>query len=434
MIGVYGPGSARDHACLLKLTAEEPSRKVRYYHCGHNAVISREPWSLSVPAGKYCEAAKRAREEGTRLVLITDGELLQTDAVEAFEREGLAVLGPGRHASRVEGSKALMKQLVREAGVPNPESWLMTSAAEAKSFLRDNWSDLDQFVVKTDRLIRDGNHRSMVPESLRESLKDVGEELQALAEAHQDGGLIIERRVSGFETSVHVLWDGSSYVLFPPVRDYKPVLDGDRGPNTNGAAALASGRGFSAALERVLRDRIIEPTLTHLTRTGYGYRGFVYFGVMLTDDGPVLLEINVRPGNPEFVALLGLLASDFQDLIEHAAKGTLHRATLEWHSDKYCGCVFALAEGYPETEEVENTPIDGLAEAVALGRTVTEQVCALPDGRLAVSGGRIAAPVAVAETIEEVKTQVYGALSGIRFKGKHFRGDLGFGIADGLFA
>ena len=383
---------------------------------------------------RHAEAAKRAREDGARFALITDAELLQAGAVDAFIEEGLAVLGPSHHASQVEGSKGLMKRLLREARVPTPESWLMTSAKDAKTFLRDSWSEQNRFVVKTDHLITDGNHRSMVPDSLTEGLKDIDEEIEALFQAHEGGGLLVERRVTGFETSVHVLWDGSSYVLFPPVRDYKPVLDGDHGPNTNGAAAVACGRGFPAALERALRERIIEPVLSHLDRTGYAYRGFVYFGVMLTAEGPVLLEINVRPGNPEFIALLELLASDFQDLIEQAAFGSLHRAAVEWHSERYAGCVFALAEGYPETEDVAARPIEGLEEAIDEGRIVTEGVGLLPDGRLAVAGGRVAAPVADATTIDEVKQQVYGALSRIRFDGMHYRRDLGFGIADGLFA
>jgi len=434
LLGLYGPGSARDHACLLRLHKESEGRDIRFFNCGTNAVLSRLPWAVTVPEENPSEAAKRTREEGARIVLITDAELLQAAAVDAFRREGMTVLGPDLHASRLEGSKALMKTLVGDAHVPSPESWLVKTADDAKTFLRDHWSPSEQFVIKTDHLIRDGKHRSMVPDNLNEGLLDVDEEIAALLKAHAAGGLIIERRVAGFETSVHVLWDGSSYALFPPVRDYKQVGDGDRGPNTNGAAALAFGGGFSPGIEQALRTRLIEPTLEQLQRSAYSYRGFLYFGVMLTSEGPVLLEINVRPGNPEFAVLLDLLASDFHDLVENAAVGSLHRASVTWHTDRYAGCVFAMAKDYPETEDVAVTPIEGLEEIVAEGRTVTEAVGLLPQGRLAVTGGRIAAPVANAQSIEKVKSEVYGTLSRIRFDGMHYRGDLGYGIADNLFA
>ena len=292
----------------------------------------------------------------------------------------------------------------------------------------------EQYVVKADALIPDAIHRAMVPESLEEAERDVDEEFEALAIAGRKEGLLIERRVTGFETSVHVLWDGSSYILFPPVRDYKRVGDGDTGPNTYGAASIACGFGFSAELERQLRDRIIEPTLEALSRNGYGYRGFVYFGVMLLDDGPNLLEINVRPGNPEFVALLGLLRSSFRDLIDHATNGTLHSTKVEWHRDLYSGVVFAMGEGYPETMTPPRVPISGAREAVEAGNAVVEDVGLDESGALIVTGGRVIAPIALGPGIESVRGRIDDILAGIHFDGMHYRRDLGFGLDPRLFA
>lgn len=433
MIGVYGHGSARDSACLLRLEAELGLGAVRFFECGKNAVLDAKPSSVPVRIEDHRETAKLARADGIRHVLITDAQVLQTPVADSLVSAGIPVLGPSCHAAQLEGSKGLMKRLVTAAGVPTPEGRLFESVADAKAFLKENWTDERQFVVKTNRFIMDGSHRSMVPGNLAEGLEDLDEELDALLAAHEPAGFVVERRISGFETSVHVLWDGDTYILFPPVRDYKPVHDGDNGPNTNGAAALACGRGFSRELEGKLRKRIIESMLGQLSRSGYGYRGFLYFGVMLCDGEPQLLEINVRPGNPEFIVLLALLRSGFGDLIEHAIAGTLHKARVEWHRDRYSGAVFAMAEGYPGVETVGATPISGLEDALASGRLVTEGVARSPDGRYAVSGGRVAAPVATADTIEATKQAVYQDLAGIDFAGKHFRGDLGFGIADGLF-
>ncbi len=432
MIGLYGHGGARDHMCCLRLAAEV-GPDFRFYNAGTNPVLARAPWAASATGMSPHDAVRTARADGVSRLLVTDAFLLQSDAVDMFSADGIEVLAPSRHAAQLENRKSLMKTLMTQAGVPTPDAWVVASAAEAKALLRQHWRKGHRYVVKADALIADAIHRAMVPETLIESLQDVDEELDALHAAHAPEQLLIERRVEGFETSVHVVWDGESYVLMPPVRDYKRVGDGDTGPNTYGAASLACGRGFAPALDRLLRERIIEPALEHIRRAGYGYRGFVYFGVMLLPDGPVLLEINVRPGSPEFVALLGLLKSDFADLIEHAARGTLHRARVEWHADSYCGTVFAMGEGYPEIMTPKPVPIAGLEEAVAGGRTVVEDVAAAPDGTLVVGGGRVAAPVAIGASIDAVRNDVLDQLSGIRFQGKHFRSDLGFGIAADLF-
>ncbi len=434
MIGVYGPGSARDHACLLRLKTELGTSEVRFFDCGGNAVLGAAPLTVPARIDDAQETARLALEAGVRHMVITDAEVLLTPVADALAAAGIPVFGPALHAAQVEGSKGLMKKLVASAGVPAPEGLLFDTLAETKSFLKDNWSAERQFVVKTDRYIYDPHRRTMVPGDLGEGLKDVDEELEALLAASEPSGFIVERRISGFETSVHVLWDGETYVLCPPVRDYKPVRDGDNGPNTNGAAAIACGRGFSKDLEAKLRRRIIEPMLAQMNRSGYGYRGVVYFGVMLVDGEPQLIEINVRPGNPEFIVLLSLLRSNFADLIECTIAGTLHKARIDWHEECYSGTVFAMAAGYPETQTVAAAEISGLEDALATGRFVTEGIGQSSNGRFVVSSGRVAAPVAVADTIETTHHAVYRDLARIDFAGKHFRGDLGFGIADSLFA
>ncbi|MCG8559425.1 MAG: hypothetical protein MI824_06475 [Hyphomicrobiales bacterium] len=433
MIGVYGPGSARDHACLLRLEAELGASEVCFFDCGDNAVLCEALSTVPARIDDARETARLALEAGVRHMVITDADVLQTPVADAFTAARIPVFGPALHAAQVEGSKGLMKKLVASAGVPAPEGLVFDTLAETKSFLKNNWSAERQFVVKTDRFIYDP-HRTMVPGDLSEGLKDVDEELEALLAASEPPGFIVERRISGFETSLHVLWDGDTYVLFPPVRDYKPVGDGDKGPNTNGAAAIACGRGFSEDLEAKLRRRIIEPMLAQMNRSGYGYRGVVYFGVMLVDGEPQLIEINVRPGNPEFIVLLSLLRSNFADLIEYTIAGTLHKARIDWHEECYGGTVFAMAAGYPETQTVAAAEISGLEDALATGRFVTEGIGRSSNGRCVVSSGRVAAPVAVADTIEATHHAVYRDLARIDFAGKHFRGDLGFGIADSLFA
>jgi phosphoribosylamine---glycine ligase len=433
MLGLYGHASAREHICFLRL-AEECQDGFRFYQVGDNPILSKDPCSVPVSGRDFRQDAQKIKDDGIEVLLVTDAFYLQTDIVDACAAEGIRVLAPSRHSAEVEDHKSLMKHLVTEGHVPAPESWLVHSAEDARKILRQHWSATENFVVKADALIADAIHRVMVPESLEEAERDVEEEFAALALAGRREGLLIERRLIGFETSVHVLWDGSSYVLFPPVRDYKQVGNGDTGPNTYGAASIACGRGFSPDLERQLREKIIEPSLEALSRTGYGYRGFVYFGVMLEDTGPTLLEINVRPGNPEFVALLGLLRSGFRDLIVHAASGTLHQTQVEWHQNLYSGAVFAMGKGYPDTMTPAPVPIEGAMEAVNAGDAVVEDIGLDENGALVVTGGRVIAPIALGSSIDAVRSNIHQILDGIHFDGMHFRSDLGFGLDARLFA
>lgn len=434
MLAIYGPGSARDHACALRLSRECGVGRFRFYMAGTNAILTRSPWTILCRKDDFIGAARSAREDAVDVVLITDATMLTAGAADAFLAEGVTVLGPDSQASAIEGHKAVMKRLVRGASVRTPQSWYFDSMEPAFAFLRENWSEGQRYVVKTDEFIQDPNLRTMLPTNLKEALVDVGAEVRQLSREHRSAGVVVEQWISGFETSVHVLWDGNDYVLLPPVRDYKPVRDGDRGPNTNGAAALACGRGFDYCLESRLRSEIIEPILNHLSRTGYSYRGFLYFGIMLTDEGPMVLELNVRPGNPEFVALLGLLKTDFSELIELAARGKLQTAKIAWKSEDYCGVVFALARGYPEIDAVAPTRIDGLEEMIEQNNIVAEGVGEDEEGGLVVTGGRVVAAIGSAPAIESVRHTVYADLNRVRFEGKHYRSDLGFGLADNLFA
>jgi phosphoribosylamine---glycine ligase len=433
VIGIYGHGSARDQICCLRLV-EELGDDFKFYNGGTNPALARASWSVPAQQMSPHDLAQACKADGISLMFVTDALVLQTDTADVLAEEGIQVLAPSSHAALLEGRKSLMKKLMVEAGVPTPDAWIASSADQAKALLRENWRDGHRYVVKTDPLITDAIHRAMVPETLIESLQDVDEEMEALHLAHAPEQVLIEQRIDGFETSVHVIWDGETYVLMPPVRDYKRVGDGDTGPNTYGAASVACGRGFAPKLDRQLREHIIEPALNHIRNAGYAYRGFVYFGVMLCDDGPVLLEINVRPGNPEFLALLGLLKSDFADLIQHAANGTLAEADIRWYEDSFCGAVFAMGEGYPQTMTPPRALISGLEQALSEGYTVVEDVAATNDGAFVVSGGRVAATVALGSSLEEVRLKALDRLSAIEFKGKHFRSDLGYGIADELFA
>lgn len=433
MIGLYGHASAKEHICFLRL-CEEYGDAVRFYQTGENPIIAADPRTLSVGQQDPHRVARQAIEDGVELFLVTDTLFLQGGAVDICRAEGIRVLGPSHHAAEIEDHKSLMKRLVLDADVPAPENWVLHTAEDAKALLREHWSEGHRYVVKADALIPDAAHRSMVPETLEEAEHDVDLALAALAKFGRSEGILIERRIAGFETSVHVLWDGDSYVLFPPVRDYKRVGDGDTGPMTYGAASIACGRGFAPELEQQLRERIIEPTLGALAQNGYGYHGFVYFGVMLLDDGPELLEINVRPGDPEFVALLGLLKSSFRDLIDYAANGKLHQANVTWHKDLFSGAVFAMGAGYPDTMTPEPVPITGAANAVSAGNAVVEDIGCDSEGQHIVTGGRVIAPIATGPSIEAVRDRIHETLAQVHFEGMHHRTDLGYGLDPRLFA
>lgn len=328
---------------------------------------------------------------------------------DRLRAEGKLVFGPGADGARLEGSKAWMKEVLAAAGVPTARhgTFTRTEADAAEAFLR---SLPGTVVVKTDYLA--GGKGVLVTDDHDEAAADVRTKL-----AH--GAVVVEEGLTGPELSVLAICNGTDAVLLPPARDHKRVGDGDTGPNTGGMGAFSP---VPDATDVDVSD-IVGATLAELRRRGIDYRGVLYAGLMLTPDGPRVLEYNVRFGDPEAQAVLPRCTSDLAELLRAAAAGeALPTPTF---TDDAAVTVVLAAEGYPTSPHTGDV-ISGVEHARALdGVLVFEAgVHHAEDGNLVTAGGRVLDVTALAPTLREARARAYDAVRQISWAGMHYRKDI----------
>ena len=337
---------------------------------------------------------------------------------DRLRADGKLVFGPGADGARLEGSKAWMKHVLADAGVPTARHGTFTEVGQALEFLK---SLPGPYVVKTDGLA--AGKGVLVTESLDEAATDVGAKLSGSAFGDAGKTVVIEEGLSGPELSILAVCDGTRAVALAPAQDFKRVGDGDAGPNTGGMGAYSpvpvAGDHVVAA---VMADAVL-PTLAALRGQGVDYRGVLYAGLMLTPDGPKVLEYNVRFGDPEAQVVLPRLCSDLAQLLADAAAGQL-RSEPQFIDDACVTVVLATA-GYPASPRTGDV-IEGIDEAAALpGVTVFCAGIGQDDaGRLVTAGGRVLDVTATGATIAEARQRVYAAVDRIRWTGRHHRTDI----------
>jgi phosphoribosylamine--glycine ligase len=332
---------------------------------------------------------------------------------------GRLVFGPGADGARLEGSKAWMKQVVEAAGVPTARYAAFGDVEPAVEFLR---SLPGPWVVKTDGLA--AGKGVLVATSLDEAIADVRAKLAG--EAFGDAGrtVVVEEGMIGTELSLLAVCDGSGAVALAPAQDFKRIGDGDTGPNTGGMGAYSPVPGADEALVADVMARFVEPTLAELRRRGIDYRGVLYAGLMLTPDGPRLVEYNVRFGDPEAQVVLPRLATDLAELLAAAAAGDLRQAPPPAFDDDACVTVVLATEGYPTAPRTGDV-IDGIAKAEASGATVfCAGVARGPAGDLVTAGGRVLAVTGTGPTVAAARDHAYQAAALISWPGLHHRTDI----------
>ncbi|HEY8424445.1 MAG TPA: phosphoribosylamine--glycine ligase [Limnochordales bacterium] len=427
---VVGSGG-REHALAWALERSGHFERV-YVAPGNAGTPNRVPVAAVGPQAADA-LIDFARERGVGLVVIGPEAPLAAGLADRLREAGIYVAGPSRAAARIESSKAFAKRLMEQAGVPTAPFRIFVEPERALEYVRR----LDEpVVVKADGLA--GGKGVVVCDSPQQAVEAV--EALMVRRVLGDAGrmVVVERRLRGRELSVMVVTDGERLVVLPPARDYKRLLDGDKGPNTGGMGSVAPidvEAEASLPLDAIL-DRVIRPTLSALTAEGTPFRGILYAGLMLTDDGPAVLEFNCRPGDPETQAQLPLV--DPARLAEAlmAAAGVPgyrlpDRPRWLWHEAgeaaegaRHAVCVVVASAGYPErprTGDVIEQHLEG-DEAVLVFHAATRLG---PDGRLETAGGRVLDVVGVGSTREEARRRAYDAVAAIRFEGMQYRTDIG---------
>ncbi|HEX8285820.1 MAG TPA: phosphoribosylamine--glycine ligase [Pyrinomonadaceae bacterium] len=391
-----------------------------------NAGIADSAECVPVGATDVSALADFAEREGVELTIPGGESSLAAGLADEFERRGLAVAGPRREAARLESSKAFAKDFMLRHGVPTARHRVASSSAEAREILRGGeFGDEDAaVVVKADGLA--AGKGVVVARSREEAERAVVE----MMEGGRVGGeaasrVVIEEALAGREASLLLWTDGRDYRLMPPARDHKRVGEGDAGPNTGGMGAVTSSDVLDEATLAWCVREVVEPTLEGARADGLDFRGVLFVGLMLTPDGPRVLEYNVRFGDPETQAILVRLRSDLSEIFGAVARGGLGGVRVEWGVEP-SACVVLAARGYPERPETGGR-ISGLEDAARVpGVEIFHAGTArAADGSLVTAGGRVLGVTATGRTLDEALARCYDSAARVRWDGLHYRRDIG---------
>lgn len=416
---ILGSG-AREHALARALLRGDGAREVLVAP-GNGGIagarLSRRAVSLSDPAA----IVELARAEQVDLVVVGPEQPLADGVVDALVAQGIATFGPSRAAARLEASKAFLKELAKRAGIPTAAFEVCTTVDEAVRAIDARGG---RCVVKADGLC--AGKGVVVASAREEAIAAARDMLEARCFGEAGATIIVEDRLEGREASVHAICDGTRWVTLPPARDHKRALDGDRGPNTGGMGVLCPAPDVDASLLARIDREIVAPTLRQMADEGAPFRGALFAGVMITPEGePMLLEHNVRFGDPECEALMALAEGDVGVWLYAAARGALDPSTVRFDDTQHAIVVVMAAAGYPGSPRVGDA-IDGVAEAEALDGVSVNHAGTRVDGeRLLTSGGRVLAVTARASTLGAARSLAYEAVARIHFDGAQFRTDIG---------
>ena len=414
-------GGGREHALVWHLRRHDP--QARLYAAPGNPGIGQIATRLRIPVTDLEGLADAAEAVGADLTIVGPEAPLVCGIVDRFSARGLSIIGPTASAAAIEGSKVFAKDLMCRWGIPTARHEVFADVHEALAFL----GRVDgPVVVKADGLAAGKgvivcDDRDEASRAVRTMLAD-----RAFGDAGQR--VVIEERLEGEEVSVLALVDGGAVALLPAAQDHKRVGDGDRGPNTGGMGAAAPYPLSGTLRARIVRE-ILEPAAHAMCAEGRPYHGVLFAGLMLTRDGPKVLEFNCRLGDPEAQVILPLLPVGLPEAFEALRAGRLATDALAAAGGAAVGVVLA-SRGYPGTPEVGD-PIGGLefSELSDGDALVFHSGTALRDGRLVTAGGRVLTVVGRAATLPGAQARAYEVAGCIHFEGMHFRRDIGAGLA-----
>jgi phosphoribosylamine--glycine ligase len=421
---VIGSGG-REHALCWKLS-KNPGVKGVIAAPG-NGGTSEVARNVAVKDDDIEGLLALAKAENVGLVVVGPEAPLVLGIADACARADIPCFGPDAFAAQLEGSKAFAKTIMREAGVPTSPFEVFDDADAAKAYVRSHGAPL---VVKADGLA--AGKGVVVAKTVEEALEAIDEMMVRKAFGVAGARVVVEDALVGEEASFLAFCDGEHFALLPSAQDHKAVGEGDTGPNTGGMGAYSPAPVLPEAKYAETAELCIRPILKRLAELGHPFKGVLYAGLMFTKDGPMVLEYNVRFGDPECQPLLMRLDADLVQIMLACAAGRLTPDMVQVKPETAL-CVVLAAPGYPGGYP-KGMVISGLTEADALpGVKVFQAGTAAAGGKTVTSGGRVLGVTALGGTLAEAKARAYEAVAKVRFEGAFFRRDIGDkGIARGL--
>jgi phosphoribosylamine--glycine ligase len=412
---VIGSGG-REHALCWKLAQSKEVSKL--YAAPGNAGMATVAQCAPVDSGDIAGLLKFAKENRIDLTVVGPESPLVSGIVDEFERGGLRIFGPPKLAAQLEGSKAFAKELMRKNRVPTAKSEMFTNYNAALDYVSGAPVPL---VVKADGLA--AGKGALICHSREEAINAVSLMLKERRFGKAGDTILVEEFLTGEEASIIALTDGRTIALFESAQDYKRVFDSDKGPNTGGMGAYSPAPVVTREVLSSVEKDILLPTVHALNIQRRKFKGVIYIGLMITAEGPKVLEYNVRFGDPETQPLFLRLKSDLVSLLQLAVDEKLEEAQIEWDS-RPAVCVVIASGGYPG-EYKKNFEISGLDKAQSIkGVVVFHAGTALVGNKIVTSGGRVLNVTAIGETMKEARDRAYKAVSEIHFEGMQFRKDI----------
>lgn len=414
---VIGSGG-REHAVIRKLAE---SREITRLYCAPgNGGIRAQAQTVDIAATDVEKMVDFAKREAIDFVVVTPDDPLVLGMADAMEAAGIPAFGPSRAAARIEGSKVFAKNLMRKYGIPTAQYAVFSELAAALDYIRRR----NRFpaVIKADGLAL--GKGVVIAQDLDEARAALHSIMEEKIFGKSGSQVVVEEFLTGKEVSVLAFTDG--HVVRPMVSsmDHKRAYDNDEGPNTGGMGTIAPSPYYTPEVaDRCMRE-IFLPTMEAMNREGCPFRGCLYFGLILTADGPRVIEYNCRFGDPETQVVLPLLQSDLFSILRAVREERLSRADITWR-DGAAACVVLASGGYPKKYQT-GFPITGLdADGGHAGAIVYHAGTKWQDGQYLTAGGRVLGVTGLGDTLEEAIRRAYAAAADIRFENRHYRTDIG---------
>ncbi len=414
---VVGSGG-REHALTWALARSSGIQQL--FVAPGNAGTARIANNVAIPPNRIADLVSFARENDVDFVVVGPEGPVAEGIQHRMAEEGIPCFAPSQDAAQLEASKVWAKQFMKRHEIPTAFFQVVEDPSAIPEVLA-RWTP--PVVVKADGLA--GGKGAFVVRS-REEFEAALRRLMVEGVLGDAGRrVVVERFLSGKEVSLFVLSDGRMFRHFGEARDYKRLLDGDEGPNTGGMGAVSPVPDLDPTVRAAVYEEVVYPTFEGLRKEGIAYVGFLYFGLMLTEQGPHMLEYNVRLGDPEAQVLLPRFQGDFLKVLLSAREGTLEETWFELDPTRFAVGVVLASEGYPENPQTGRV-IEGLEEAEKMDQVVIFHAgTRLVDGKVVTSGGRVLTVVGLGASLEEARDRAYAAVEKIHFEGMHFRRDIG---------
>ncbi len=408
-------GGGREHAICWKLSKEKNVEKI--YCAPGNAGIANVAECLNIGDTNIEELLKFAKENEIGLTIVGPEVPLVMGIVDEFEKEGLRVFGPNKKCAQLEGSKAFSKEFMIKHNIPTAKYKEYTNLEEAIS-------EIDSFgypvVIKADGLA--AGKGVVIPENREDAIATLKEMMSDKKFGDAGDKIVIEEFLKGIETSILAFVDNDTIVPMASAKDHKKVNNYEQGPNTGGMGTFSPSEIYTEELANKVKETVLEKTLEGFKKDGLNFKGILFVGLMITEDGEKVLEYNVRFGDPETQSVLFRLETDLHEIMEAILDNKLKDIEINY-SDDEAVCVMLTSGGYPDSYEKGKiiTGLENLDDDIVVFHSGTKML----DGNLVTNGGRVIGITAKSATVKDAAEKVYENIKKVNFEGMHYRTDIG---------